>query len=95
MPYKVFEIDEILRPIAGYVVDNCESNAIALACCCKAFEEPVLSLYWKDQPLDKLAGVLPEGVLKRAGTDIYPHYVGTSGHRRSLTSSPVPMCGVL
>ena len=90
MPHKVFEVDEILRPIAGYVVDNCGSSAIALACCSKAFEEPVLSLFWEDQPLpDKLAGVLPEGVLKRAGTDMYPHYVRTSGHRRHLTNSPV------
>lgn len=77
MPHKVFEVDEILRPIAGYVVDLDGSSAIALACCCKAFEEPVLSLYWECQRLDKLASVLPEGVLGRSGHDRSPYYVRT------------------
>jgi len=79
MPHKVFEIDEILKPIAGYVVGLGGSSAIALACCCKAFEEPVLSLYWEDQPLDKLARVLPKGVLNRLGLGGPPHYVRTPG----------------
>lgn len=80
MPHKVFEVDEILRPIAGYVVDLGGSSAIALACCCRAFEEPVLGLYWECQRLDKLANVLPEGVLKRSGDDRSPYYVRTPGN---------------
>lgn len=78
MPHKVFEIDEIFRPIAGHVVDLGGSSAISLACCCKAFEEPVLSLYWEDQRLDKLASVLPDGILKRSGFEASPYYVRTS-----------------
>ena len=79
MSPKVFEIDEILRPIAGCVIDLDESSAIALACCCKAFEEPVLSSYWEDQPLDKLANVIPMGVLRREAFNTPPYYVRTSG----------------
>jgi len=77
MPHKVFQIDEILKPIAGYVVGLSGSSAIALTCCCKAFEEPVLSLYWEDQPLDKLASVLPTGVLNRSSLGGPPYYVRT------------------
>jgi hypothetical protein len=79
MLHKVFEIDEILRPIAGYVVGISGSSAIALACCCEAFEEPVLSSYWEDQCLDKLASVFPEGVLKRSDLGRSPYYVRASG----------------
>lgn len=78
MSHKIFGIDEILRPIAGYVVDLDGSSAIALACCCKAFEEPVLSMYWEHRSLDKLASVLPIRVLKRSGLDVSPYYVRTS-----------------
>lgn len=92
MSHKVFRIDEILRPIAGYVVDLDEPSAIALACCCKAFEEPVLSSYWEHQPLDRLASVLPPGILRRSGLDISPYYVRTT---RSPTNPSVLTCGVL
>jgi len=80
MPHMVFEVDEIFRPIAEHVVDLGGPSAIALACCCRAFEEPVLSLYWECQRLDKLASVLPEGILKRSGHDRSPYYVRTSGN---------------
>lgn len=80
MPHKVFEVDELLRLIAGSIVDLDGSSAIAFACCCRAFEEPVLSLYWECQRLDKLANVLPEGVLKRLGHDRSPYYVRTHGN---------------
>ena len=93
MPHKIFEIDEIFRPIAGHVVDLGGSSAIALACCCKAFEEPALSLYWEDQRLDKLARVLSEEVLKRSGLDTSPYYVRTSGEL-GPTSSLALTCGV-
>lgn len=79
MPHKVFEIDETLRLIAGHIAHLGGSSAISFACCCRAFEEPVLSLCWEYQPLDKLASVLPEGVLKRSGSDRSPYYVCTPG----------------
>ena len=90
MPHEVFKIDEVLRLIAGHVVDLCGPGAIAFACCCKTFEEPVLSFYWEDRRLDKLASVLPEGVLKRSGLGVSPHYVRTSGKPPTITSADVP-----
>lgn len=74
---RVFEIDEIFRPIAAYVIEADGPSAVALACCCKALEEPVLGLYWEDQPLDRLASILPTDVLKRSGLDKSPYYVRT------------------
>jgi hypothetical protein len=74
---RVFEIDEILRPIVTHVIDIDAPSAVALACCCKALEDPVLGLYWEDQPLDKLASILSIDVLKRSGLDSSPYYVRT------------------
>ena len=87
MPHKVFEIDEILRLITGHAVDLGGSAPVALACCCKVFEEPTLSLYWEDRRLDQLANVLPKGVLKRSGPNTSPYYVCASGHSGPSTSS--------
>ena len=83
---RVFEIDEIFRIIATHVVDIDSPSAVALACCCKALEEPVLSLYWEDQPLDRLASVLPTDVLKRSGLGKSPYYVRASSTPQSNTS---------
>lgn len=74
---KVFEIDEILRPITTHLIDIDGPSAVALACCCKTLQEPVLGLYWEDQPLDKLASVLPTDVLRRSGLEKSPYYVRT------------------
>lgn len=74
---RVFEIDEILRPIATYIIDLDGSSAIALARCCKTLKDPVLSLCWEDQSLDALAGVLPTDVLRRSGHNTLPYYVRT------------------
>ena len=81
---KVFEIDEILRQIATYVVHIDGPSAVSLACCCKALEEPVLGLYWEDRSLDALASVLPTDVLGRPAFDRSPYYV------RSPATSPKP-----
>lgn len=89
MPHKVLTIDELLRLIAAYVVDTDPSSAVALACCCKAFEDPVLGLHWQYQSLDNLAAVLPTGILRRSGIDVSPHYVRTTIllHRRTIQLS--------
>lgn len=71
---KVFEIDEILRPIATHAFDLDGRSAIALARCCRTLEEPVLSLCWENQSLDRLAGALPKSVLGRSGDDRSPFY---------------------
>ncbi|KAF9780085.1 hypothetical protein BJ322DRAFT_1112762 [Thelephora terrestris] len=71
---RVFEIDEIFRLIASRVVDFDGSSAIALACCCKALQDPVLRLCWEGKSLDNLAAVLPAGVLARSGHSTLPYY---------------------
>lgn len=92
---KVFEIDEILRPIAIYVFDLDVPSAIALARCCRALEEPVLSLCWEDQSLDRLAGVLPKSVLNRSGDDRSPFYVRASAMFLGFHKSIVDQSHVL
>lgn len=89
MSHKVLTIDELLRLIAAYLVDTDPSSAVALACCCKAFEDPVLDLHWQHQSLDKLASVLPAGILRRSGIDVSPHYVRTTilPHRSTIQPS--------
>ena len=43
-------VDEILRLLAAELVESeANSAAIALACCCKTFEEPVLDALWETQ----------------------------------------------
>ena len=58
MPHRIFEIDEILRIIAWHTKEISESAAISFACCCKAFEEPVLRPLWVHKPLQVLAKLL-------------------------------------
>ena len=44
MPHRIFEIDEILTVIIWYTRVTSEATTVSLACCCKTFEEPALSL---------------------------------------------------
>lgn len=92
---RVFEIDEILRHIASDVIDLSGSSAISLASCCKALEEPVLSLCWEEKPLDKLANVLPTGVLKRSGLENTPYYVCTSLVPQVAVQALIPILALL
>ena len=59
MPHRIFEIDEILRVIVWYARDTSEVTTVSLACCCKAFEEPALSLLWVNKSLTELLALLP------------------------------------
>ena len=61
MPHRIFEIDEILRVIVWYTrdVDTSEVTTVSLACCCKAFEEPALSLLWVRTYLSGLLHLFP------------------------------------
>lgn len=43
-------VDDIVRPIAGELVAaKANASAVALACCCKRFEDPVLDTLWATQ----------------------------------------------
>ena len=62
-------IDEILRPIAREVVASVgKTGAVALACCCKSFEDPVLDALWETQvDLTLLLETLPWDVWEISG----------------------------
>jgi len=68
MPHKLFEIDEILRDIVRHTRHTGEATTVSLACCCKSFEEPALSLLWACKPLNQLTALFPSS-LTRAPTE--------------------------
>ena len=63
MPHLIFQIDEILRPIAEYVGQASRPTAVEFARCCRAFEEPALRPLWESTTLGNLMHVLPVDVL--------------------------------
>ena len=65
-------IDEILRPIAREVVaSGWKETAVALACCCKSFEDPVLDVLWETQDgLAPLLETLPQDVWEPGGYSV-------------------------
>ena len=55
--HACLHVNEILRLIASEVVaSKGKATAVALACCCKSFEDPVLDALWETQ--DQLAVLL-------------------------------------
>ena len=58
-------VDEILRQVAHELVaSKVKATAVSLACCCKAFEDLVLSVLWGSQ-----SRLLP--LLKTLPTDVW------------------------
>lgn len=70
MPHLIFQIDEILRPIAEYIGQVSRPTAIDFARCCRTFEEPALRPLWENTTLGNLMHVLPEDVLYFGGPGI-------------------------
>ena len=66
-PHLIFQIDEILRPIAEYVGQASRPAAVEFARCCTAFEEPALRPLWESTTLGNLMYVLPSDVLYFGG----------------------------
>jgi hypothetical protein len=62
--HDCLNVDEIVRLlVSGLIACGWKETAVALACCCKKFEDPVLDVLWKEQKgLDVLLATLPEGV---------------------------------
>ena len=60
--HPCLRVDEIIRFLANELVElEAERTAVALACCCKTFEEPVLDVLWEGQDrLTPLLKCLPE-----------------------------------
>jgi len=62
--HACLNVDEILRLIAcELITSKGRAAAVALACCCKSFEDPVLDVLWETQNrLTPLLNSLPGGV---------------------------------
>ena len=55
--HACLNVDEIVRLVAGELVESkTEAAAVSLACCRKNFEDPVLDVLWETQ--DKLFPLL-------------------------------------
>ena len=55
--HPCLNVDEIVRLIAGKLIESkTNATAVALACCRKSFEDPVLDVLWGTQ--DKLLPLL-------------------------------------
>ncbi|KAF9784038.1 hypothetical protein BJ322DRAFT_1219546 [Thelephora terrestris] len=67
MPHLIFQIDEILRPIAEYIGQVSRPTAVEFARCCRAFEEPALRPLWESTTLGNLMYALPKDVLHFGG----------------------------
>jgi len=67
--HPCLNVDEILRLLAcELVASGAEVAVVALARCCKSFEDPMLDALWETQ--DRLAPLLkclPQGVWKEDG----------------------------
>jgi hypothetical protein len=81
-------VEEILRLIAyELVASEGKTIAVALACCCKAFEDPVLDALWETQ--DKLVPLLksfPEAVWGYEGGNLVS---ATTASVSSIESFPI------
>ena len=62
-------LDEIVRLIAHELIAaKREATAVALACCCKPLQDPVLDVLWDAHPhFFKLLKILPENIWSSAG----------------------------
>lgn len=60
--HPCLRLDEIIRLLARELVESqAKTTAVALACCCKTFEEPVLDVLWETQArLTPLLKCLPQ-----------------------------------
>ena len=66
-------IDEILRLIARELVTSeWGATAVALACCCKSFEDPALDALWETQrEMTQLLKTLPGKLWKSDGYTVH------------------------
>ena len=70
--HTCLNVDEIVRLIAGELVGSRGmATAVALACCCKSFEDSVLDALWMEQiELLPLLKTFPGDVWKEGGCTV-------------------------
>jgi len=92
MPHRIFEIDEVLRVIVQYTRDTCEATTISLACCCKSFEEPTLSILWVSKHSKELVTFFPS-ILTCAPTEKeWKRFRRYASWIRVLSVNSMPQC---
>ena len=68
--HPCLSVDEIIRFVAcELVASEAKGTAVALGCCCRSFQDPVLDVLWEEQ--DRLAPLLecfPRDVWKEEGS---------------------------
>jgi len=66
--HTCLSVDEIIRLLAcELVASEAKATAVALACCCKSLEDPVLDALWRMQTrLYPLLETFPESVWDKA-----------------------------
>ena len=63
--HPCFGVDRVVKLVSSeLVVSGWEETAVALACCCKNFEDPALGVLWETQTnlLDPLLDTLPDEI---------------------------------
>ena len=72
MMHPCLRVDEIVRLVATELVESDGGGtSVALACCCKSFEDPVLDALWECQfDLLPLLETLPEDVWNGRGRTV-------------------------
>ena len=70
--HPCLRVDEIVRLVASELVaSEGQGSSVALACCCKSFEDPVLDALWGTQlQLLPLLESFPEDVRNRGGRTV-------------------------
>ena len=65
-------MDKIIRFLAsGLVASEWRATAVALACCCRKFEDPTLDALWREQSqLSPLLNTFPEGIWDEASNNL-------------------------
>ena len=70
--HTCLNVDEIIRLIAHEAAESkAKATAVALACCCRSFEDPVLDVLWETQEnLLPLLRSLPGDVWNESGCTV-------------------------
>ena len=75
--HHCLNVDEIVRLLAcDLAASGAKATAVALACCSKSFETPVLDMLWETQDrLTPLLNCLPQEIWKEEGGVFVSHVI--------------------
>jgi len=78
--HRCLSVDDILGLLAcELVASEAEATAVALACCCKGFQDPVLDAVWGTQDrLTPLLKCFPQEVWEERSGNIVGHIMAAT-----------------